>query len=870
MKRLFCCLLSIVLMLGLVCSPTAIAKDYDFDMSDEADCSLTVTYENLDGSAYEWANRTCHNAYYYQDDEKGKTVATISFDSTVYLFDGWYENGTLVSKDIDFEFDLNDINVDKLSAKLITRNILVGGSSFEGLENGANMRVDPANTGKDAYDDKWGIYNPFNDSANGITAGYELKDWNFGVTAASGTQTNEYLDSYWYDEDNKTQRAYKEHKISAYSGDSMLALALPSRTAIRKIEGLKPNTSYTLKFKVYTPDKWDFVRNVVIANTTDIPTGVTKTTDENKIIYGYYTEDYISISESGTTTFAMNDESKIRNWSEISVQFITGYATGSKDTIDVFAHISLSSKNSSGNKCKIYLDDLTCTEDIIANAGNSIRSVTSNYPQALRYKFFMNNGNMEAYEGMQNKNIGLLVANTAQLGGEDLFVDKTYTYGDKEVTPQNKTVTESNKQTVEGNKNHTYFTAALYNIGYNKNNQTTNYDKYGSYYSVRPYATYINADGEEVIIYGDTIEASVFDVMYAIRDYWENENDLNTVNTILLNSEISEIKSSYIKWQKEKETIWHFGRTNDSTNYDEYAYSFAVVPDTQYINCNWPQHLTYSYDWILNHKDTNKIEYVIGLGDITDRNTDTEWENAKTQFNKLKVAGLKHSIVRGNHDGLAKYDEHITLDEYNLGNGNVEIGTSTATESLGTTATYGSFDGTMKNTYNKFEVSGIKYIMLTLDYYPSIEEVAWAKAIADNNPDYNIILSTHGYLKADLSLVSGVSSNVSDGKTTSQNPIYTYNNLVMQCSNIVFVLCGHEHTPGPVYKTETREDGSKVTQMLIDPQNWEYKNIPYGMLAMLYFKEDGKTVDLEYFSAIRDGEYYSDKYQFSFELDLVD
>lgn len=645
----------------------------------------------------------------------------------------------------------------------------------------------------------------------------------------------------------------------------MLALGLPSRSAIRKIEGLKPNTNYTVKFMVYTPDEWDFIRTVTVANTCDLKPYTTSTQAEGKQIYGYYVEPNNAVSESGTTTITMEDKNKVQNWSLISVQFMTGDATNESDTVDAFMHLSLSSKNGTGSKCKIFIDDLTCTEAVIANAGNSIRTTT---PQGLRYKFSMNSDNMQTYNGMTAKNVGLLVAPTQQLGGKDLVVGGSYSFNGKEITPQNKTVGESNKQYVDGDEINTYFTASLFNIGYNKTNKTTNYNKYGSYYSVRPYVTY-NNNGEDIIIYGDTVEASVFDVMYAIRDTWKNTSDLNDVNSILLNDDNTEVYNAYTSWQNENDTLWHFDRTN-STEYSDYAFSFAVVPDTQYINRFWPEYLKNSYDWIINNKASNKIEYVIGLGDITDQDTDTQWENAKAQFNKLRDAGIKQSIVRGNHDGIAKYDEHITLNEYNLGDGNVEIGTNTDAELLGTTATYGSYDGTMKNTYNKVTISGIKYMMLTLDYYPSIEEVAWAKSVVDNNPDYNVILSTHGYLKADLSLVSGVSSNVSDGKTTSQNPVYTYDNLVMQCSNIVLVLCGHEHTPGPVYRTDTREDGSKVTQMLIDPQNWEYNTIPYGMLAMLYFKEDGKTIDLEYFSAIRDGEYYSDKYQFTFELDLVD
>ena len=85
-------------------------------------------------------------------------------------------------------------------------------------------------------------------------------------------------------------------------------------------------------------------------------------------------------------------------------------------------------------------------------------------------------------------------------------------------------------------------------------------------------------------------------------------------------------------------------------------------------------------------------------------------------------------------------------------------------------------------------------------------------------------------------------------------------------------MCGHRYpTDHEPYKRETvRADGSKVVEMMINPQNMETTfGRSFGMLAMLYFSEDGKNVQLEYFSTIS-GMYYRDKYQFSFELDLVD
>ena len=98
-----------------------------------------------------------------------------------------------------------------------------------------------------------------------------------------------------------------------------------------------------------------------------------------------------------------------------------------------------------------------------------------------------------------------------------------------------------------------------------------------------------------------------------------------------------------------------------------------------------------------------------------------------------------------------------------------------------------------------------------------------------------------------------------------------YDKLVSKYSNIVLVMCGHSSPEdyGPAYQINTREDGSKVVQMMINHQQLEsVDGRSYGMLAMLYFGEDGKTVQLEYFSTVN-GMYYMDKFQYKFELDLI-
>ena len=87
------------------------------------------------------------------------------------------------------------------------------------------------------------------------------------------------------------------------------------------------------------------------------------------------------------------------------------------------------------------------------------------------------------------------------------------------------------------------------------------------------------------------------------------------------------------------------------------------------------QHLKKVYDWILSNRNSKKIKYVMGLGDITDSynktyassynaetgysfDTKTEWDIAYEQLSRLDGI-IPYSIVRGNHDSVTYMDKYF-------------------------------------------------------------------------------------------------------------------------------------------------------------------------------------------------------------------
>ena len=202
----------------------------------------------------------------------------------------------------------------------------------------------------------------------------------------------------------------------------------------------------------------------------------------------------------------------------------------------------------------------------------------------------------------------------------------------------------------------------------------------------------------------------------------------------------------------EKTLVKCSGGECDHTECD-YVYSFAVVGDTQSINfrdvTEGTENMSLIYQWLVNNKEKYNIEYVMGVGDITESfNADytlnrpdvfeypngpystyeAEWENAKNSVALLdgtivngKKISIPYSLVLGNHDNTDGFN-----GTFGAGNAYYESlyslsVTEDGVDSLGNTRYMaGFFDvNKIEDTYRKVEFAGHKYIIFTLRRYPA-------------------------------------------------------------------------------------------------------------------------------------------------------
>lgn len=285
-----------------------------------------------------------------------------------------------------------------------------------------------------------------------------------------------------------------------------------------------------------------------------------------------------------------------------------------------------------------------------------------------------------------------------------------------------------------------------------------------------------------------------------------------------------------------------FTRWIDPSEYQgvkDYDFSFAVVGDTQIINntkTNTHQ-LKPLYTWIKNNVESKKIQFVMGLGDITENQNDTEYAHAKENI-KLLDGIVPYSLIRGNHDNRDdKFTSYFKYDAYTK---NIK-------------AQYRQ--SSLNNVCFEIKVGEIDYLIFGLDYGPSDPVLQWAGQIIEANPKHNVIITTHAYLYRDGTTIdaNAPADMAAPTKTSPRGDNdgdHMWNKFIKKYENIVLVLSGHDPC-NEIVVTQTKGDhGNVVTQMLIDPQGMDANIGPTGMVAMLYFSDGGKKVQVEYYSTL--------------------
>ena len=305
----------------------------------------------------------------------------------------------------------------------------------------------------------------------------------------------------------------------------------------------------------------------------------------------------------------------------------------------------------------------------------------------------------------------------------------------------------------------------------------------------------------------------------------------------------------------------------------EGGFSLAILPDTQIYAWKHPKIYPAQTQWIADNAKARSIAYVLHVGDITQHNTNDQWQVAAKAHDLMSMQ-VPCAITVGNHD-LGPGGEAKTRE--------TEFNKFFPLKAMKTWPTFGGvYDkepDRAENNYHLFEAGGHKWLVLALEFGPRDDVLRWANEITAKHADRSAILVTHAYLRPDNSrfdrriLIEAAKNKgpkknkgldnyaLSKGKGGFNDGEDIWQKLVSKHANFALVVSGHVCVTG---RLDSKGDhGNVVHQMVVDYQN--QKDGGEGYLRLLQFHPDGKTVSVSDYSPVLDkvSEMPNTNYEFS-------
>lgn len=299
-------------------------------------------------------------------------------------------------------------------------------------------------------------------------------------------------------------------------------------------------------------------------------------------------------------------------------------------------------------------------------------------------------------------------------------------------------------------------------------------------------------------------------------------------------------------------------------------YTLAVLPDLQMLTNHYQSTLHCSFDYLINNKQSKKIEFAISTGDITDgytngRNWERQYPLVASQFERLKAeANLPYAAIPGNHDydnecrqdhSVTEFNKVFQPEKYTVWD---EWGGSYSPDSI-------------VNAYYLVTMGGVDYIIFALDFGPSDDVLDWCCQITERYPDRRLIVTTHGFLNPDGYFIATGTEAPTDygwnGKTSVNNPDRMWEKWLKKYSNVFMVISGHVFVDDIVQREFVGDNGNVVSCFLINQQSIIMNDGLDGLLGMFTFDEKNMLCYVNYVSSVTDKMY---NYQNQFVWDFKD
>ncbi len=291
-------------------------------------------------------------------------------------------------------------------------------------------------------------------------------------------------------------------------------------------------------------------------------------------------------------------------------------------------------------------------------------------------------------------------------------------------------------------------------------------------------------------------------------------------------------------------TVTYYGRLAGPTDTD---FTVLALPGTPYYtneaSGGTAAMFTAQTQWAVDNQASANVAFVTHLGDVTDFNTDAEWQNADTSMSVLEtVSGLPEGIPYG--IVLGNWDDYPDTTFYNTYFG--------ATRFAGRTYYGGAYGSDNDNHFELFSAGGLDFVIIHLEWAdPQPTEVLdWADSVLKSYSSRRGIVVSHFVATATTPAVFG-SQGQDIYDALKDNP------------NFFLLLGGHRSEAGR--RTDT--DAGHPIHTVVSSYDTR-DNGGNGWMRIMEFSPSSNQIRVKTYSPVLDQFDLGSEHQFTLPYDM--
>ncbi len=289
--------------------------------------------------------------------------------------------------------------------------------------------------------------------------------------------------------------------------------------------------------------------------------------------------------------------------------------------------------------------------------------------------------------------------------------------------------------------------------------------------------------------------------------------------------------------------------------FEDFDYSFVVIPDMQAMNYWKPDNFLQQSEWIVNNAEKEKIKFAMYLGDMIEDRYDSGYSNSNPEraVQEWLVAQqcitmldgvVPYTVILGNHD----YDNWAVASRKAE-----QFNKFFPYEKYSKLSYFGGAyeEGDMSNTYSLFQAGDVEYLVFALEYGPRQRVLNWVNRIIDEHPESRVIITTHSLVEPNGQFVSAT-GNFSPSKTIGSYDSVNcgqemWDKVLSKHNNIFMNFSGHLCTDYVVMREDTGDAGNTVRSVLINAQG-SIMTCAMNTILIVRVNERTKQMNFSYYS----------------------